>query len=183
MFHKILAAIDTSPISRWVVNFASSLAKQSNAQLGLLYVLTLDQTEDLPLSKFDTTNTLEEYPTPSGSLIKRYIGHSELDHLNETNNPELNLLKSYTHDAISQGVSAEFFQCIGDPGVAICDFAKAWQADLIVIGHRGRSGLAELLLGSVSNHVVHHAPCSVHIVRPTLQTSSTELQSIERVLH
>jgi nucleotide-binding universal stress UspA family protein len=182
MFHKILAAIDTSPISRWVVNFASSLAKQSNAQLGLLYVLTLDQAEDLPLSTFDTVDTLEEYPTPSGSRIKCYIGHPELGHLNGMDNPELNLLKSYTHDATLQGVSAEFFQCTGDPGVAICDFAKVWQADLIVIGHRGRSGLAELLLGSVSNHVVHHAPCSVHIVRPTIQTSSKDLKSIETIL-
>jgi nucleotide-binding universal stress UspA family protein len=169
MFHKILAAIDTSPISRWVVNFASSLAKQSNAQLGLLYVLALDQVEDLPLSRFDTVDTLQEYPTSSGSVIKCYIGQPELDHLNGTDNPGLNLLKSYTYDAILQGVSAEFFQCMGDPGVAICDFAKAWQADLIVIGHRGRSGLAELLLGSVSNHVVHHAPCSVHIFRPSIQ--------------
>ncbi len=34
-------------------------------------------------------------------------------------------------------------------------------ADLIVVGRRGRSGLSELILGSASNYVLHHAPCSV----------------------
>jgi nucleotide-binding universal stress UspA family protein len=179
MTHKILAAIDTSPLSRWVFNSASSIAKQSNGQLGLLHVLTQKQFEDIPLPKL---NMLEEYPTKSDSAFKCHIGRLEPQHLDGTHNPELNLLKSYTREATAHGISAEFFQCIGEPATVICDFAKLWEADLIVIGHRGRSGLVEMVLGSVSNHVAHHALCSVYIVRPTLQTSSTELKSIETVL-
>ncbi|CCQ49032.1 hypothetical protein CWATWH8502_2292 [Crocosphaera watsonii WH 8502] len=38
--------------------------------------------------------------------------------------------------------------------------------DVIVMGHRGISGLQEFFLGSVSNYVLHHAPCSVLIVQP-----------------
>ncbi|MEO0350033.1 MAG: universal stress protein, partial [Cyanobacteria bacterium P01_A01_bin.15] len=44
-----------------------------------------------------------------------------------------------------------------------------WNADLIMMGRRGRSGFSELLLGSVSNYVMHHAPCSVLTVQGVLQ--------------
>ncbi len=47
----------------------------------------------------------------------------------------------------------------------ILDKAVAWPADLIVMGSHGRRGLEKWLLGSVSQAVVAHAPCSVEIVR------------------
>ncbi|MGC1393382.1 MAG: universal stress protein [Coleofasciculaceae cyanobacterium] len=36
---------------------------------------------------------------------------------------------------------------------------------MVVVGRRGRTGLAEAFLGSVSNYVVHHAPCSVLVIQ------------------
>ena len=53
----------------------------------------------------------------------------------------------------------------GDPAKTIVDEAKEWHADLIVVGSHGRSGLGRLLLGSVAQAVVAHAPCSVEVVR------------------
>lgn len=49
----------------------------------------------------------------------------------------------------------------GAAGPAICDAAVAEQVDVIVMGSRGRGGLRRAVLGSVSDHVVRHAPCSV----------------------
>jgi nucleotide-binding universal stress UspA family protein len=48
---------------------------------------------------------------------------------------------------------------------AIVAMAANWPADAIVIGSHGRHGLDRALLGSVSDGVVRHAPCSVHVVR------------------
>jgi nucleotide-binding universal stress UspA family protein len=53
----------------------------------------------------------------------------------------------------------------GDPREAIVRAAADWPADLLVVGARGLGAVARLVLGSVSGHVVHHAPCPVLIVR------------------
>jgi nucleotide-binding universal stress UspA family protein len=45
-------------------------------------------------------------------------------------------------------------------------------ADLLVVGSRGHGGFTEALLGSVSQHCVHHAPCPVVIVRGARRSSS-----------
>lgn len=53
----------------------------------------------------------------------------------------------------------------GHPAEQIIRVAQEEQADLIVMGSRGLSEWKALLLGSVSDHVLHHAHCSVLIVR------------------
>lgn len=55
----------------------------------------------------------------------------------------------------------------GDPANTICRVAEEIGADLIVIGTGDRSWLNRLFEPSVSNEVVHHAPCSVLVVRDT----------------
>lgn len=51
----------------------------------------------------------------------------------------------------------------GQPAAAL--LKEAQDADMIVVGSRGRGGFANLLLGSVTQQVVHHAPCPVVVVR------------------
>ena len=63
------------------------------------------------------------------------------------------------------GVQTSFLVWEGDPGPAIVDAANAEQADLVVIGTRGRNRIERAVLGSVSDHVVRHARCPVLIVR------------------
>ena len=52
----------------------------------------------------------------------------------------------------------------GPSANVLLDAAK--DADLLVVGSRGRGGFAGLLLGSTSSQVAHHAPCPVLVVRP-----------------
>ena len=54
----------------------------------------------------------------------------------------------------------------GDPAEEIVAAARQGGFDLIVVGHRGISTIKALVLGSVSQGVVAHAPCSVLVVRP-----------------
>ncbi|MEU5845090.1 universal stress protein [Saccharopolyspora shandongensis] len=53
----------------------------------------------------------------------------------------------------------------GHPAGALLDAAKDAAADLIVVGNRGYGGFTGALLGSVTQHVVHHASCPVVVVR------------------
>lgn len=54
----------------------------------------------------------------------------------------------------------------GRPKTAIVDEARAWGADLIVLGSQGMSRMERFLTGSVSLAVATHADCSVEIIRP-----------------
>lgn len=53
----------------------------------------------------------------------------------------------------------------GSPERRIVEIAEQMQADLIIVGSHGYNRWERLLLGSVSDSVIHHAPCSVLVVR------------------
>jgi nucleotide-binding universal stress UspA family protein len=53
----------------------------------------------------------------------------------------------------------------GHPAVGLMEAAEAWNADLLVVGAHGMSAVERLLMGSVSEHVLRHAPCSVLVVK------------------
>ncbi len=54
----------------------------------------------------------------------------------------------------------------GNAYQAITDYAREQQMNLIVMGSHGRTGLARLLMGGVTERVVGHAPCPVLVVKP-----------------
>jgi nucleotide-binding universal stress UspA family protein len=63
------------------------------------------------------------------------------------------------------GVPARAQLRVGDIAEEIVTAAVESEADLIVLGSHGRTGLERVLLGSVARNVLYHAPCSVLIVR------------------
>jgi nucleotide-binding universal stress UspA family protein len=67
--------------------------------------------------------------------------------------------------ASSRGVIPVREMAMGRPERALIAAAERDELDLVVVGHRGVHGVRRVLLGSVSEHVAHHAPCSVVVVR------------------
>lgn len=65
----------------------------------------------------------------------------------------------------ASGASVSTEVLLGSPASRIVETAEAMSADLIIVGSHGYNSLERLLLGSVSDSVVHHAPCSVLVVR------------------
>ena len=63
----------------------------------------------------------------------------------------------------TQGLEVVVQAVSGDPARALLDAAK--DADLLVVGSRGRGGFRGLVLGSTSQKVAHRAPCPVVVVR------------------
>jgi nucleotide-binding universal stress UspA family protein len=69
-------------------------------------------------------------------------------------------------DALQRsGLTVETVVREGDPRTEIVAEAEKLQADLIVLGSKGRTGVARWLMGSVAEYVVRHAPCSVEVAR------------------
>lgn len=63
------------------------------------------------------------------------------------------------------GLKVEGFLLRGRPGSEIVDEAKAFEADLVVVGNRGHGAIASMVLGSTAAEVVDHAPCPVLVAR------------------
>ena len=62
-------------------------------------------------------------------------------------------------------VAIHFEVAVGHPAEQIVRHAEDWKADLVVVGHRGRTFFERWLIGSVAKHVINHAPCAVLVVR------------------
>jgi nucleotide-binding universal stress UspA family protein len=164
MVNKVLAAMDLSDNSEAVFEQAVALAASSKASLMLLHVLSYEE---------------EDSPSPVTSVSPYVPGSAFMSELWDINRQEwqeyekkgLELLRSFCDKAIAAGLQTEFTQTFGSTGRVICDLARSWEAEVIVMGRRSHSRLGELFLGSVSSYVVHQAPCSVFIVRhpPTHQ--------------
>lgn len=164
-FKRILVAIDYSLLSQSVFDHALELAKQNQAKLLLYHCMTADVVTMMP-------------PLPGEMGISPEIMHQSYQveslRLSQQTRQVQELLYHYCEIARRAGVVVSSEYRITEPGAGLCDAAKQWGADLIVMGRRGRSGLTEVILGSVSNHVMHRAPCAVLVLQPGTERSATE---------
>jgi nucleotide-binding universal stress UspA family protein len=154
---RILVAIDLSSQASFVFANALDLARIQASNLMVFHRLDSDPEEET--NAFMGIGTLADVDMTGATLRLRR------ERLENRLKEAQSWLDSYVQQAIAQDVPAESQCQMGEPGILICELAKSWRADLIVLGRRGHRGLSELFLGSVSNYVLHHAPCSVLVIQ------------------
>ncbi|WP_229680067.1 universal stress protein [Saccharopolyspora thermophila] len=134
----VVVGVDNSTGSRTALHYAFEAANRRHTELVAVQALP------------DTYFTGSAYPQPDRRDL-----HDRADlHLSEQLS---GWCADYPDVPIRREVAAQH------PVTALCDAAR--HAQLLVVGHRGHGGFAGLLLGSVANGVLHHAPCPVAIVR------------------
>ncbi len=166
MFQKILVALDHADLGSQVFNQALSLAKSTAASLVLLNVLSSEDEESPELPHL---GGYEFAPAEVSTGLYKSAFEIYYEQWQDFSAKRLEMLRSLAEQAKAAGVDAEFIQRQGNPGRVICELCRELEIDLIILGRRGRSGLQELLLGSVSNYVNHHAPCSVLTIQNQAQ--------------
>lgn len=143
---RVLAPTDFSDNAAPAVRYAAGLAEKFGAELVLLHVVP-DAVLVLPDAVMPTPvpgPDLTEMAASARSGLARVVA-------------DLNLARLNPRTEVRVGVPAEEVDAA----------AKELGADLICVGTHGRTGLAHLLLGSVAERIVRHAPCPVLVVRPT----------------
>ncbi|MBE7384148.1 MAG: universal stress protein [Leptolyngbya sp. SIO1E4] len=158
MYQRILVALgEEAAINQKVLSEATAIAQATQATLNLLHVL-FPPNAGFPDPVYLTADGM--HSTVTTESFQLYM--SEWQTLQHTNQQALD---AQANQLSTQGIAAEWTQAVGDPGRQICKISKDWNADLIILGRRGRIGLGEFFLGSVSNYVMHHSPCSVIAVQ------------------
>lgn len=166
MFGKILVALDRDETSLIVFKEAVALAQATGARLMLLSAIASEEAEGLTIP---ASSGLAYYSLSASEAVWE-VYHK---HLREYEAKGLERLRQLTEEAAALGVQAEFTQSLGNPERVICDLARTWNADLIVVGSHQRTGLSEWVMGSVSNYVMHHAPCSVLVINKPSSSQAT----------
>ena len=144
MYKVIVVGTDGSGRAGVAVRAALGLAKASGATLHVVHVVRTTSTTALGA----------EYVDPSAIVAANAEMHDQGNRICEL----------VVADAEREGVPTEIHNVEGDPGDVLIKVAEGVDADLLVIGNRGMTGVKRFVLGSVPNKVSHHCPCSLLIV-------------------
>ncbi len=155
MITKLLLCTDGSQQALNATQLTANLAKRLGAEVLVVHVIDI-----LAISAY--TGPQADVAPPVGML---------LEHEQEV---QKEVLQHTTEVLETQGVSYTVFPEIGNPIESIVDLAQTKKVGTIVLGGRGLNEWEALLLGSISQGVVHHAHCPVLVVRGNPQ----ELQRI-----
>jgi len=143
-FKNIVVAMDGSKYSAAAASEALGLAKWNGSALTVISVVP------------------SELMTPSD--IDFTITQRELIAEKEMHEAEKNA-KVVKEAALKEGVAVKAFVLSGRPADAIIETAQEKNADLIVLGSHGRTGVERLLMGSVAERVIVLASCPVLVVK------------------
>jgi len=139
-FSKIMVAIGDDPVAEHAAEVGVELARAVGGKIALVCVV-------------DRTIADTAAPEiPREDLMDEARGHAR------------QVITVLTERLVPDG-SAAIFSPEGVPAEEIVKAAEEWSADLVVIGSHGRGALGRVLLGSVAESVMRHAPCPVLVVR------------------
>jgi universal stress protein A len=137
---NILVSMDFSDCARKALQYACAFARLGKAEITLLYVAP-DLAEDIRLA-FSMPELQQQIMREAEQSLQR-----EIERLAATELRIIPLVKK------------------GNPYYETVETARQMNADIIVIGTHGRTGLKHVLMGSTAERVVRHAPCPVLVVR------------------
>ena len=140
---KILIALDVSPHSKHALEFVSRMRWPAGSRVIVISALQ---------------------PTVSAA-VGPDVGDLATQVLEDQRRQLEGLVADAEGELRESGFATEGRIEVGDPREVLVAQAESERADLIVLGSHGRTGLTKLMLGSVSSHVVTHAPCSVLVVK------------------
>jgi nucleotide-binding universal stress UspA family protein len=92
------------------------------------------------------------------------------------------LLREAANKLSRAGLKVNTEVLLGFPRNEIAEYAKKWEADLLMVGSHGQGAIARFLLGSVAQGVLRRAPCSVEIVRPSASGSPASSHAMKILL-
>ena len=147
---RILIAIDSETSSEEVASGALQLVEQLHTEVAIVSVVetpaVLNQA-DLPIPSYGFNQNLTSEIEIEGILHKNFEeGHKKL------------ITNIFFNHKVTTFIEE------GSPYEAILQVAANWNADLIVIGTNGRTGLAHLMLGSVAEKVIRHSEKPVFVI-------------------
>ena len=132
---RIVVAAKAGADQPWVADAAAELAQQTGADAAVVSIDGVDLEALSPLPRSEYQENARE----SANKIAERIREHGIEATAETRSGKV------------------------VPGILL--FAEERDADLIVVGHRGRSAISRFVEGSVSDRVVRHATCDVLVVR------------------
>ena len=133
---RILVPVDFSADSEHALDYAVQFAVPFGASLTLMHVTYI--------------------PDPPGFNLDAVIRRTETDRRQD--------LLAYQERISDAGVLSDVHMDRGLPALKIAEMARHGEADLIVMGTHGRTGLKHLLLGSVAQRVIQLSSCPVVVV-------------------
>jgi nucleotide-binding universal stress UspA family protein len=142
----IIAGIDLSAPADQALDRAVALAQLHSAQLVIVHA----QADDAPV------------PNADNEMLKQLGEVSQAVRAEEAKR-----LGERVQQIRDRGVAVELSSRTGPPGEVVTLIAHERNAELIVIGTHGHTGIARFLLGSVAQSILRHAPCDVLVCRGT----------------
>jgi len=152
MIEKMIVALDGSESARKALNFALDIAEDCSASVLLVSIvppLIIPTFVEPPADGFVLPpETMNEYMEETRARYEEVLSQA---------------LKEIKENRPNIEVSTRLVE--GRPTDQIVKIAEEEGPDILVVGSRGLSGIEELFLGSVSEGVVHKAPCPVLVVK------------------